>query len=170
MEIRKKFVKTFVWSVLLYGSETWTLGKIERDRLEAAEMWMWRRLTRTSWVEKKSNAKVLEEINEKRMLVKELEKRRIKFIGHILRHNELLINIFEGKMLGKRTRGRPRRSFMEGVVGRLKFKSYQEMKSTAGDRDSFISFICLFAITQGKLQKGNGKRPFVDHTHKCPNP
>ena len=53
--------------------------------------------------------------------------------AYILRHNELSKHIFEGKMLGKRTRRRPTRTFMEGVVGRLKFNIYQEMKSTAGD-------------------------------------
>uniref|UniRef100_A0A8D8V5T2 Uncharacterized protein n=1 Tax=Cacopsylla melanoneura TaxID=428564 RepID=A0A8D8V5T2_9HEMI len=54
-ETRKKFIKTFVWSVLLYGCETYTLNKNEKQRSEAMEMWMWRKMTRTSWIEKKSN-------------------------------------------------------------------------------------------------------------------
>jgi hypothetical protein len=55
LETRKKFIKTYVWSVMTYGSETWTLGRQEKTRLEAAEMWLWRRVNRTSWMDRKSN-------------------------------------------------------------------------------------------------------------------
>lgn len=61
---RKKFIKTYIWSILLYGCETWAIGKYERERLEAMEMWMWRRMTRTSWIERKRNETILEEIEE----------------------------------------------------------------------------------------------------------
>jgi hypothetical protein len=48
LETRKKFIKSYMWSVKTYGSETWTLGRQEKKRLEAAEMWLWRRVNRTS--------------------------------------------------------------------------------------------------------------------------
>ena len=61
---RKKFIRTYIWSLLLYGCETWTIGKYERNRLEAMEMWLWRKMTRTRWIERKRNETILEEIGE----------------------------------------------------------------------------------------------------------
>ncbi|KAF0773595.1 Reverse transcriptase domain-containing protein [Aphis craccivora] len=62
----KKFIKTFVWSVLLYGCETWTIRKNEKDCLEAMEMWILRKMNKTSWVERKTNEQVLRDISGKR--------------------------------------------------------------------------------------------------------
>jgi len=53
IETKKKFIKTFVWSVLLYRCKTWTIRKNEKDRLEAMEMWIWRKMNKTSWVERR---------------------------------------------------------------------------------------------------------------------
>ena len=58
--IRKRLVKSLVWSVLLYGCETWTLRKEDAKRLESFEMWLWRRLEKVSWVDRKTNVEVLE--------------------------------------------------------------------------------------------------------------
>ena len=54
VDIRKKFVETYVWSVLMYGCETWQLGKQDVKRLEAIEMWLWRRMQKVSWIERKN--------------------------------------------------------------------------------------------------------------------
>jgi len=64
-EVKKKIVKTLVWSTLLYGSETWTLRKEDIGRLEAVEMWMWRRMERVSWLDKIPNEKILNKVGEK---------------------------------------------------------------------------------------------------------
>jgi hypothetical protein len=98
IETHKKFIKTFVWSVLLYGCETWILNKYETERLEAMEMWMWRKMTKTSWIERKSNKRVLEKVKKRRSLIEPLEKRKIKLIGHLMRHNDFMKNIFEGRI------------------------------------------------------------------------
>ena len=58
--IRKRLVKSLVWSVLLYGCETWTLRKEDVKRLEAFEMWVWCRMENVSWVDRKTNVEVLE--------------------------------------------------------------------------------------------------------------
>ncbi|VVC43630.1 Hypothetical protein CINCED_3A006507 [Cinara cedri] len=119
---RKKFVKTYVWSILLYGCESWTIGKYEKNRLEAMEMWMWRKMTRTSWIEHKTNEEVLNEINEERTIMK----RTIKLIGHLLRNNEFITIIVEGKIEGKRS--------FEEIFRRMGVTSYQNLKRTASDR------------------------------------
>jgi len=98
---RKKFIITYIWSLLLYGCETWTIGNYERDRLEAMEMWLWRRMTRIRWIERKRNETILEEIGETRSMWTLIMKRKIKLVGHLLRHNDFITNIFEGKIAGK---------------------------------------------------------------------
>ena len=75
---------------------------MERNKLEAVETWIWRKLTKTSWVERKGNKKVLDEVKEKRSLIKTIGKRRAKLIRHVLRRNQYLTSIIEGKVVGKK--------------------------------------------------------------------
>ena len=55
IKIRKRFLKCYVWSVLLYGCETWTMGKMEEQKVQAAEMWFYRRMLKVSWTQKRTN-------------------------------------------------------------------------------------------------------------------
>lgn len=138
LDIRKQFAKTFVWSVLMYGCEAWTLGKAEEKRLEAMEMWIWRRITRTSWVERKTNEQVLREVNEGRTLLRDIRRRKAKMIGHIVRHSEFLVNIFEGKVLGKKTRGRPRNNYFKKLEEEMYLENYYDTKRKAEDRATWL--------------------------------
>jgi len=63
-DFKKKIVKALVWSTLLYGSEIWTLRKEDIRRLEAVEMWMWRRMERVSWMDKITNEGILNKVEE----------------------------------------------------------------------------------------------------------
>lgn len=138
IHIRKRFIKTFVWSVLTYASETWTIDENDRKKLEAAEMWMWRRMTKTRWIEKKSNVMLLEEIQERRYLMKSIEKRKIKLVGHIIRHNNFINNIFEGKIQGKIPRGRPRKKYFDDIQKSMNCATFEEMKRAAADREHWL--------------------------------
>ena len=73
----------YVWSVALYGSETWTIGVSEKKRLEAFEMWCYRRMLKIRWVDKVTNEEVLRQIDEERSVWKNIVKRRGRLIGHI---------------------------------------------------------------------------------------
>jgi hypothetical protein len=66
MHLRKHLVKTFVWSGLLYGSETWTLGEAEKKRIVAFEMWCYRRMLKIPWVDRVTNEEVLRKIEEEK--------------------------------------------------------------------------------------------------------
>ena len=68
LNIRKSFLKVFVWSVALYGSETWTICPGERRRIEAFEMWCYRRMLRIRWVDKVTNEEILQQVNLKKQL------------------------------------------------------------------------------------------------------
>ena len=74
-------LKAYIWSILLYGCECWTLTKDLERRLEAAEMWYIRRGMRISWTEKKSNEEVMEMAGYKRSLLKTIRKRQLQFLG-----------------------------------------------------------------------------------------
>lgn len=73
---KKRIIKSYVWSVALYGSETWIINKKERDLLEAFEMWCWRKMKTISWTERRSNDDVLKIIEEKRSLIDNQKRRR----------------------------------------------------------------------------------------------
>ena len=64
IELKKKMVRCYVWSIALYGSEIWTLRKLERKYLESIEMWCWRRMEKVNWPKKATNGEVLERIGE----------------------------------------------------------------------------------------------------------
>ena len=74
--LKKRLVKTLVWSVALYGSETWTIRKEEFKKLEAFEMWIWRRMEKVSWTEHITNDEVLQMVDEKRSLITTIRERQ----------------------------------------------------------------------------------------------
>jgi hypothetical protein len=127
-------VKTFLWSVALYGSEAWTIGKVDQKRLEAFERWCWRRLLKIKWTDKIRNEEVYRRIEEERTLWNNIEKKRTRWIGHTLRHNGLVKNIKEGKIEGKVIRGRPRDKYMGQIKKKLRCKKYQEVSQLASVR------------------------------------
>src|SRR3981081_604879 len=95
IELKKKIVTTVVWPVALYGCETWTMTKEECRRLEAFEMWGWRRMRKVSWTEKKSNESVLQEVGE-RCFLETIRRRKKNWIGHALRGEGLMREVMEG--------------------------------------------------------------------------
>ena len=108
-------LKTYVWSVLVYGCECWTLNKDTVKKLEAVEMWFIRRMMRISWMEKRSNESILKDANVERSLIKTVRQRQLQFLGHICRQKGLEYLSITGKIEGKRSRGRQRITFIESL-------------------------------------------------------
>ena len=105
------------WSVMsgqpfLYGCEGWTISNTMRTRLEATELWF---LMRISWTDKLTNDAVLLKADTQRSLLKVITSRQIRFLGHVLRKNELEAIALTGKIEGKRARGRQRKMFLDWV-------------------------------------------------------
>ena len=86
----KKLVKCYIWSIALYGAETWTLRAVDQKHLESFEMWCWRRMEKVSWTDHVRNEEVLLRVKEQRNILHEIRKRKANWIGHILRRNCLL--------------------------------------------------------------------------------
>jgi len=97
MELRKKLVKCYIWSIALYGAETWTL---DQKHLESFEMWCWRRMEKISWTDHVGNEEVFLRVKEQRNILHEIRKRKMNWFGHILHRNCLLQRVIEGKMQG----------------------------------------------------------------------
>ena len=129
--LKKKVIKTIVWSTALYGAEAWTLKEQDRKRLEAFEMWCWRNMEKISWRTHTSNEDVLNLVGEKRKILDVIMARKKRRIGHILRGEGLVKDVMEGRMFGKKGRGRPRTMLLDDLK---KEDSYQAMKSKARDR------------------------------------
>jgi hypothetical protein len=93
----KKLVKCYVWSIALYGAETWTLRAVDQKHLESFEIWCWRKMEKTSWTDHVRN-KVLLRIKKQWNILHEIRNRKANWIGHILRRNCLLQRVIEGKI------------------------------------------------------------------------
>ena len=100
LELRMKLVKCYVWSIALYGAETWTLRAVDQKHLESSEMWCSRRMEKISWTDRVRNEDVLLRVKEQKNILHEIPKRKAKWIGHILRRNCLLQRVTEGKIQG----------------------------------------------------------------------
>ena len=85
LELRKKLVKCYVWSIALYGAETWTLRAVDQKHLESFEMWYWRRMEKISWTDHVRNEEVLFRVKEQRNILHEIRKRKANWIDHVLR-------------------------------------------------------------------------------------
>ena len=130
--LKKRLINTLVWSVLLYGSETWTLKKDDIKRLESCEMWIWRRMEKISWREHVRNEEVLRRVGEERSLRNTIWKRKARWIGHVMRQKEgMLRTVIEGRAEGKRSRGRLRMSMLDDIK---QGRDYHVIKNEAFDR------------------------------------
>src|SRR6218665_1348612 len=87
-------IKTLIWSVVLYGAETWTMRKEDIKRLEAFEMWTWRRMEKVSWTEHKKNEEILETIGEERSLIYTHNKNQTKEVDRT--HSKSRITVKNG--------------------------------------------------------------------------
>ena len=124
-------VMCYIWSIALYGLETWTLKKREKKYLESFEMWCWRRIAKVKWKDTVTNEEVLSRVNVKRSILDTVLRRKANWIGHILRRNCLLHDVIEGKL--DETPGVGRRRIQ--MIDDLKVKTkYWMLKEEAEDR------------------------------------
>jgi len=100
LKLRKKLVKCYIWSIALYGAESWTLRAVDQEHLESFEMWCWRRMEKISWTDHVRNEEVLLRVKEQSNILHEISKRKANWIGYILRRNCRLQQVIEGKIEG----------------------------------------------------------------------
>lgn len=113
-----RMIRCYVFSVLYYGMEAWTLTEASTRKLEAFEMWLYRRILRIPWVDKVPNAEVLRRMGKEMEVLNTIKCRKLEYLGHIMRHPEkyhLLQLILQGKIQGRRGPGRRRISWLKNL-------------------------------------------------------
>jgi hypothetical protein len=101
------------------------------NRIEALEMWIWRRMKRISWTEKKTNEEVLRRVGEKRTMLETIVWRKKNWIGHIMRGDGLMKEVMEGKMEGKRGPGRKRIGMIDDLLEKVPYGESAGLESLA---------------------------------------
>lgn len=139
IKLKIRLLKTFVWSVLLYGCECWTMTVENRRNLEAAEMWFLRRMFRISYVDRITNEEVLNRAEQKRTLIHTIEQRQLSFLGHIIRKGALEDLSLTGKINGKRARGGQRRTFLQNF--KTSTRNVRDTWDKARDRTAWKEII-----------------------------
>ena len=110
-----RFLRATAFPIAIYGCESWAMTSGDKKRVDAFELWRYRRLLRVSWVERKTNKWVLEKIGSVLMLRKSMAERKIRFFGHIVRKNGMEKRLMQGKVEGKRRRGRPTTAWFQDL-------------------------------------------------------
>ena len=110
-------VKAMVLPVVMYGCESWTIKKTERQRIDAFELWCWRRLLRVPWTARKSNQSILKEINHEYSLEGLMLKLKLQYFGHLMkRADSLERTLMLGKIGGKRIRVWQRTRWLDSIT------------------------------------------------------
>ena len=152
-DLKIKLLKCLVWPVMLYGCEAWTHRKADDKRIEAAEMWFYRRLLRVTWIDKRTNESVLEELGTTRNLLKIINQRKLRYVGHALRNKktDLMTTVLQGKLNAKRNSGRPPTSLMNNIksISGLKI---QQVTHRCQDREGWRRTVSSIAAAN----TGNG--------------
>ena len=110
-------VKAMVFPVVMYGCESWTITKAEHQRIDAFELWCWRRLLRVPWTARRSNQSILKEISPGCSLETLMLKLKLQYFGHLMqRANSLEKTLMLGKIEGRRRRGQQRMRWLYGTT------------------------------------------------------
>ena len=120
MPTRVHLVKAMVFPVVMYGGESWTIKKAECRRINAFELWCWKRLLRVPWTARKSNQSILKEISPGCSLEGLMLRLKLQYFGHLMqRADSLEKTLMLGKIEGRRRRRRQRMRWLDGIINSM---------------------------------------------------